>query len=517
MIPFPLSMQIIEDNLSDKYQNIIPYNTNLPFSFEYVRLFHPNHPISSQYLYVLSAKDVSLLSPVLQKAAFLVSGKADFSQFPAECCGLFIEEQNDALELFGQAQDIFEKYRKWNVALHNALETDNPLDSMLKTSRSIFQNPIFVHDTAFNILAYSHHLPGMAVWEQNPQTGQPMLSLSQINDFRVDYEYLHTLTTTGPCIYSAEQRGYPILYINIWQNGRYEGRICVNEMESPIRPGQSAAIEHLANLIVQALSNRRLVQFNQDNNLKHFFSDFFSGKLSDTAASHKIMQLLDWKRNDSYLCLRLEAKQQDVRMMSSAAAIGHIETQVSGSCAFVYKNGISAIVNLTYSHISISNVLSSLAILLRESLMIMGVSTEIRDFLLLPQGHNQAVTALNLGAKSDSTNWCFRFDDLRLEFLYQKASENFSPKLLHSPELTLLKEYDQENNTELFQTLKVFLALERNVLQTSKKLYIHRSTLSYRLERICKITNINLEDPKERLQLQLSFYFMELEEHTLQD
>ena len=112
MIPFPLSMQIIEDNLSDKYQNIIPYNTNLPFSFEYVRLFHPNHPISSQYLYVLSAKDVSLLSPVLQKAAFLVSGKADFSQFPAECCGLFIEEQNDALELFGQAQDIFEKYRK---------------------------------------------------------------------------------------------------------------------------------------------------------------------------------------------------------------------------------------------------------------------------------------------------------------------------------------------------------------------------------------------------------------------
>ena len=112
MIAFPLSMQIIEDNLSDKYHNIILYNINLSFSLEDVRLFHPNHPISPQYLYVLSAEDVSLLSPVLQKAAFLVSGKADFSQFPAECCGLFIEEQNDSLELFGQTQDIFEKYRK---------------------------------------------------------------------------------------------------------------------------------------------------------------------------------------------------------------------------------------------------------------------------------------------------------------------------------------------------------------------------------------------------------------------
>ncbi len=517
MIPFLLTMQIVEDNLSDNYQNILPYNTNLPVLFEDVRLFRPDRPISSQYLYVLSAEDLILLSPVLQKAAFLISGKTDFSQFPSDCCGLFIEDQADSLELLLQVQDIFEKYRKWNISLHDALETDNPLDRMLKNSRPIFQNPVFVHDTAFNILAYSHHLPGMAVWEQNPQTGQPMLSLSQINDFRVDYEYLHTLTTTGPCIYSAEQRGYQILYINIWQNGRYEGRICVNEMESPIRPGQLTALNHLATLIVQALRNRRLVQFNQDNNLKHFFNDFFSGKLTDTAVCHKIMQLLDWKRNDSYLCLRLEAKQQDIRMMSSAAAIGHIETQVSGSCAFVYKNGISAIVNLTHSCTSIPSVLSSLAILLRESLMIMGVSTEIRDFLLLPQGNEQADTALNLGAKSNSTNWCFRFDDLRLEFLYQKAMENYSPHLLHSPELTRLKEYDQENNTELFQTLKVYLALERNVLQTSKKLYIHRSTLSYRLERICKITNINLEDPKERLQLQLSFYFMELEDQTLQD
>ena len=59
MIPFPLSMQIIEDNLSDKYHNIILYNINLSFSLEDVRLFHSNHPISQQYLYILSVKDIS--------------------------------------------------------------------------------------------------------------------------------------------------------------------------------------------------------------------------------------------------------------------------------------------------------------------------------------------------------------------------------------------------------------------------------------------------------------------------
>lgn len=203
-------------------------------------------------------------------------------------------------------------------------------------------------------------------------------------------------------------------------------------------------------------------------------------------------------------------------MMSSAAAIGHIETQVFGSCAFVYRNGISAIVNLTYSRTSISCVLSSLAILLREGLMKLGASMEIRDFLLLPQAHYQAATALDLGIKSNSTSWCFRFDDLCLEFLYKKASESLPRELLCSSKLTRLKEYDAENNTELYRTLKIFLELERNVLQTSKLLYIHRSTLTYRLERICKIIDVNLEDPKERLILQISFYFMELEEQTRQ-
>lgn len=516
MIPFPLNMQILNDNLSEVYQNILIYNETMSASLEDVRLFPPAGPASARHVYILSADALSRLSPLFQGFAFIVAGKADFSHFPAVCSGIFIEEQTDPLVLLAQTQDIFEKYRKWNQAIHTALETDNPLDTMVKASRPVFRNPIFVHDTAFNILAYSHQIPGMAVWEQNSQTGQPMLPLGLINDFRVDSEYLHTLTTTEPCVYSAEQRGYPILYMNIWQGDRYEGRICVNEMESPIRPGQFSVIEHLVKLIVLALKNRRLIQFNKDNNLKHFFSEYFSDTLNDTSVPYKIMQLLDWKRYDSYLCLRLEAKQQDMRMMSSAAAIGHIETQVFGSCAFVYRNGISAIVNLTYSRTSISCVLSSLAILLREGLMKLGASMEIRDFLLLPQAHYQAATALDLGIKSNSTSWCFRFDDLCLEFLYKKASESLPRELLCSSKLTRLKEYDAENNTELYRTLKIFLELERNVLQTSKLLYIHRSTLTYRLERICKIIDVNLEDPKERLILQISFYFMELEEQTRQ-
>ena len=67
------------------------------------------------------------------------------------------------------------------------------------------------------------------------------------------------------------------------------------------------------------------------------------------------------------------------------------------------------------------------------------------------------------------------------------------------------------NNTDFYNTLKIYLELERNVLQTAKALFIHRSTLFYRLERIGKIADIDLENSKERLILRISFYILEQE------
>lgn len=146
--------------------------------------------------------------------------------------------------------------------------------------------------------------------------------------------------------------------------------------------------------------------------------------------------------------------------------------------------------------------------------MKMGASSEIHDFLQVPQGYLQASAVLNLGRKSRSTVWCYRFDDYLLEYLLEKGGETIPPDLLCSDKILFLKNYDDKNNTDLYNTLKLYLELERNVLQTSKELFIHRSTLFYRLERIQKITGANLEDPKERLILRISFYIMEQKLNT---
>ena len=54
------------------------------------------------------------------------------------------------------------------------------------------------------------------------------------------------------------------------------------------------------------------------------------------------------------------------------------------------------------------------------------------------------------------------------------------------------------------ETLEAFFTCHGNLSQTANRLHIHRNTLTYRLERISAITQLDLDDPDARFSLQLA-------------
>lgn len=516
MLTFHLTMQILYDEFQNYYQHMRLHGQADTPCLEGVRLYREKTAPLPQYVYLATEEDLSAGLPSMHGLHLILLSKSSDNEPAAGNEILIIEDASDPADVLTQAQDIFEKYFQWDRSLHQALNDLNPLDNMLNACLNIFQNPIFIHDSNFFILSCPHTVPGMISWDKDPRTGMDIAPLSLIHDFRADLEYLHTLSTVGPALYSAELRGYPILYINLWNEGRYEGRICVDELETPLLPGHYQIIQYLSEVILNAIRKKSLYRLGMGGDLIQFFREFLDQGVLDESRVINCLSFLGWKRHDHYLCLCLETDQPDVRMHSSAATLSYIETQIRNSFAFLYDNRITVIANLSPSGARSSDVLRSLAMLLREELLKMGASSELVDFFQLPQGYLQAKTVLQLGRRSHSMHWYYRFEDYLLEYLLQKGGEVFSPELLCSAKLLALKQYDQENHTDLFHTLKVFLERERNVLQTSKLLYIHRSTLFYRLERIQKIADVNLDDAKERLVLRISYYIMEQNEDNAQ-
>jgi sugar diacid utilization regulator len=68
-----------------------------------------------------------------------------------------------------------------------------------------------------------------------------------------------------------------------------------------------------------------------------------------------------------------------------------------------------------------------------------------------------------------------------------------------------LVSYDEQYETELVRTLETFLDADGNVARTSEKLFTHRHTIRYRLERVKELTTLDVSstDGRERLSLGL--------------
>jgi DNA-binding PucR family transcriptional regulator len=66
-----------------------------------------------------------------------------------------------------------------------------------------------------------------------------------------------------------------------------------------------------------------------------------------------------------------------------------------------------------------------------------------------------------------------------------------------------LKEHDRERGSDLVRTLETYFAAGTNASEAADRLFLHRNSMLYRLERIQALTGLDLKDHRVALALQL--------------
>lgn len=66
-----------------------------------------------------------------------------------------------------------------------------------------------------------------------------------------------------------------------------------------------------------------------------------------------------------------------------------------------------------------------------------------------------------------------------------------------------LEAHDHEQGADLVSTLRVYLASGANVSEAANRLFLHRNSVAYRLERIGELTGLDYREHRARLALQL--------------
>jgi purine catabolism regulator len=119
------------------------------------------------------------------------------------------------------------------------------------------------------------------------------------------------------------------------------------------------------------------------------------------------------------------------------------------------------------------------------------------------QSQMQARESWRLGKEWETSPITY-FGDLGLYQLLTGLGSNPEAARFYRKTLGKLITHDDNRNAELVQTLDAFFSCHGNLSQTATRLHIHRNTLTYRLEQIAHITQLDLDDADARFSLQLA-------------
>ncbi|HSZ05358.1 MAG TPA: helix-turn-helix domain-containing protein [Solirubrobacteraceae bacterium] len=136
----------------------------------------------------------------------------------------------------------------------------------------------------------------------------------------------------------------------------------------------------------------------------------------------------------------------------------------------------------------------------------LGRSRVTEDPSELPRAASEALLAANV-AQGSADGATLAFDQTgAYRLLLSAMSENPSElRRFYAETVEPLVAYDEQYETDLVRTLETFLEADGNVAGTAQRLFTHRHTIYYRLERVRELSGLDVSssDGREKLSLGL--------------
>lgn len=137
-------------------------------------------------------------------------------------------------------------------------------------------------------------------------------------------------------------------------------------------------------------------------------------------------------------------------------------------------------------------------------------ATDIKEYNI---SYAQSIQALNVVKNRFQAEGYALFENLGSYTILHQLSHPVVDVFTKN-QLGLLINYSEENDINLVETLKVYLQNNGNAKSTAAEMYMHRSSLIYRLERIEALLQIDLNDFETRFDLMMALKLLDMKDQS---
>jgi len=324
--------------------------------------------------------------------------------------------------------------------------------------------------------------------------------------YQDDPDFDETYRQKGLRPYPQKSAPEVILYYqNFFQESLFLGRLVFVFPVGEIHSGKIQLMEKTCEYV--EVCYRYLYLHRQKEQAEIPFYDLWRSILRNEPVDHDLiirsMNTRGWHSDDQFQILHLRSAGYGHSAQTLKYYAVQMEDAFPGMIASELDGGLYCLRNLTAD--PSGNFQQKLGEFLRENLFHVGISNPFRDVFNSPIYRFQAEEALRCGSKRDPSLWRYEFSDYVLEMIIDQTLDRIPIQDLLPKNLCTLMEYDRTHpDSALVETLYQYYTNQFQAQAAADKLFIHRTTFFYRLNKIQKLAPFHPDNPRETCQILLA-------------
>lgn len=441
--------------------------------------FHQDetHPFRPEYLY-FSHADIWFEDPKYSGAYLAAHGQSTL--FFWNC---------DYDELLNSLLSAFDFFNSWEGRLLDAAARQAPLQELLKISGQVLSNPATIADFEGRPLAAvdagcSFDDP---YWKLATEKGIVHPAVFHDHYYDLDGNPITNLSDKPVLVRNVYPEGAPVMMLYLKQDAEQLGGFSILQNDPELTEMNRQIAPFLARYFVKA--REFSLPSGAVRSSSQIFQDLLAGQDVGTDNLGRLKNQLPpppWR----VVLLQHESRRDMIAVGSMANAL---RSQPAILLPVLQDSTILALMQDEHWNTA-PNSLDLYNFCVCASMPMYDLS-RINVCLL------QAEFALDQAGSRAGFWGC---EEFAFDYLLKRLKSSEMADLLLHPALSQLLIYDQENQTDLRDTLFAYLDNELILTETALQLHIHINTLKYRIRRIREITGLTLTDKNELDYLRLS-------------
>lgn len=224
--------------------------------------------------------------------------------------------------------------------------------------------------------------------------------------------------------------------------------------------------------------------------------NYFIKALYNKLNNNELSKLKEIYKEENYYLLLIKASKNNEYLFSTISNI------FTDECFELENNEIVVLCKNKYDLQYLKEVKDTLESELYCNVII-AVSDSF-DLLSLSEKYNELSYLIGLSIKYNLENGIIYSSNLLLPYIIENIDNNKIKSIEEYIQINKIKELDEE----LLMTVIMFLKCNLSISETARKMYLHRNTLIYRIEKIHSITGYDIRNFDDALKVEIGMIMM---------